>query len=96
MENSEEKRRRVITFGRALLLIEIYLLVAVQVAVRRDAFIAPPLFLFFLLHHWMVPSTLVAFICSCEFAWKRTMVTGAVLFLAIVIAGVGEALLRTI
>ena len=96
MEDNEDPRRHVITLGRVLLLIEIYLLAAVHVALWRDAFIAPPLFIFFLLHHWMAPSILVAFICCCEFAWRRTLGTAAILFLAIVVAGVGDASLQMV
>ncbi|HXA17021.1 MAG TPA: hypothetical protein VN380_08520 [Thermoanaerobaculia bacterium] len=90
---SEAGSHRIVTPGRLLLLLETYLLVATQVAIQSETFIAPPMVIFTLLHHWMWLSIPVAFICACEFFWRRRWRTALVLFLSIIVAGVGNALL---
>lgn len=88
------RTHHLLTVGRFLFLFEIYLFVATQVALASDAFIAPPLLIFFMLHHWMALFLTVALICSCEFWWRPTWLTGLILFLMVITAGVGYALLR--
>jgi hypothetical protein len=92
--NRAVRPRRLLTLGRFLFLFKIYLFVATQVALSSDTFIAPPLLIFFMLHHWLWLFIAVAFICSCEFVWRRTWLTGLILFLKVIAAGVGYALQR--
>jgi uncharacterized membrane protein len=92
--NRAARRRHALTLGRVLFLFEIYLFVATQGALSSDTFIAPPMLIFFMLHHWMALFLTVAFICSCEFCWRPTWLTGLILFLMVIAAGVGYALVR--
>jgi hypothetical protein len=87
---------RLLTLGRLFLLFEIYLFAATQTALRSDTFIAPPLLIFLVLHRWMLLGILVAIICGCEFLWRRTWLTASVLCISVIVAGVGDALLKTL
>ena len=93
---SEEGTRgpfRLLSLGRVLILLEIYLLVSAHVALTTDVFLAPPVLLFMTLHDWMSMSIIVAFVCSFELFWRRTWLTGSAFVFAIVLMGVGELLL---
>ena len=92
--NRAARPHRLLTLGRVLFLFEIYLYVATQVALSSDTFIAPPLLIFFMMHHWMGLFITVAFICICEFWWRPTWLTGLILSLMVIAAGVGYALLH--
>jgi hypothetical protein len=93
-DNTTVRRPRVLTLGRFLFVSEIYLFVATGVALSSDTFIAPPLLVFFMLHHWRLLVVTVTLICCCEFVWRRTWLTGVILFLTVIAAGVGYALQR--
>jgi hypothetical protein len=92
--NRPARPGRFLTLGRVLFLFEIYLYVATRLALSSDTFIAPPLLIFFMLRHWMALFLTIAFICSCEFWWRPTWLTGLILFLMVITAGVGYALLH--
>jgi hypothetical protein len=82
-----------LSVGRFLLLVEIYLLIATVMALTSDALIAPPMLIFAVLHHWLAVATFAALVCGLEFLWRRNWVTGAVLVIAVVLAVGGERLL---
>lgn len=92
--NRAVRTHHLLTVGRFLFLFEIYLFVATRVALSSDTSIAPPMLIFFMLHHWMALFITVALICSCEFWWRPTWLTGLILFLMVITAGVGYALLH--
>ncbi len=84
---------RLLSVGRFLLLVEVYLLIATAMALTSDALVAPPMLIFAVLHHWLAVATFAAFVCGVEFLWRRNWMTGAVLVISVVLAVGGERLL---
>jgi len=64
---------RLVTIGRVLLVLELYLLIASRLALASNALIAPPVLVFLALDQWLPLSLVVALVCAAEFLWRRTL-----------------------
>jgi hypothetical protein len=89
-----EDRRGWFSLGFVLVVGELYLLLAAGVALTRGQFIAPPIFIFAVLHDWLFMSLVIVLVCIGEFLWKRNMVAGAVITASLLVALCGECALR--
>ncbi|HEX3577400.1 MAG TPA: hypothetical protein VHY33_02455 [Thermoanaerobaculia bacterium] len=81
-------RVRLLSFGRVLILLEIYAVIAAIIALRADVYIAPLQLIFLALDDSLWFSIIVAAVCFAEFVWKRNALTVIALIVAITALGV--------
>lgn len=76
--------------GWLLVIGEVYLLFAGEIALQTGEIIAPPLLLVGVWDHWLPLATVISIVCFIEFLWRRSTAARIVLALAVLIAVVGE------